>query len=62
MGDFENLIESAKRGSVEDVKAVAQVHAELISQRDQTGATALHYAAFGGHRAVVQALVRNTAT
>lgn len=28
-----------------------------VNQRDQSGATALHYAAFNGHRAVVQELV-----
>src|SRR5713101_7324614 len=32
-------------------------HAELVSQRDQVGATALHHAALGGHRCVVQELV-----
>jgi ankyrin repeat protein len=58
MGDFEKLIEAAKHGNVADVRAVAQRHRDLINQRDQTGATAVHYAAFGGHRDVVQALVQ----
>ena len=40
-----------------DVSTIAHGPAELINQRDQTGATAVHYAAFGGHRRVVQALV-----
>ena len=61
MGDFEKLIEAAKHGNVTDVRAVAHSHPELIDQRDQTGATALHYAALGGHRAVVQALVEQGA-
>jgi ankyrin repeat protein len=61
MGDFEKLIEAAKRGSVADVRTIVHGHAELINQRDQTGATALHYAAFGGHRSVVQALVEQGA-
>jgi len=61
MGDFEKLIEAARRGSVEDVRALVHGHAELINQRDPTGATALHYAAFGGHRGVVQALVEHGA-
>ncbi len=57
MGDFEKLIEAAKSGNVADVRAIAQGHAELIHQRDKLGATALHHAAFGGHRDVVRALV-----
>jgi len=57
MNDFEKLIEAAKRGNVADVKSIAHDHAELIHQRDQLGATALHHAAFGGHRDVVRALV-----
>ena len=61
MGDFEKLIEAAKHGNVTDVRAVAHSHPELINQRDQTGATALHYAALGGHRTVVQALVEQGA-
>ena len=61
MGDFEKLIEAAKHGNLTDVRAVAHSHPEFINQRDQTGATALHYAAFGGHRGVVQALVEQGA-
>jgi ankyrin repeat protein len=61
MGDFEKLIEAAKHGNVADVRAIARSHPELINQRDQTGATALHYAAFSGHRGVVQALVEQGA-
>ena len=61
MGDFEKLIEAAKRGNVAEVRAIAHSHAELINQRDERGATALHYAAFGGHRGIVQALVEQGA-
>jgi ankyrin repeat protein len=61
MGEFEKLIEAAKRGNVADVRAIVHSHAELINQRDQLGATALHHAAFGGHRSVVQALVEQGA-
>jgi hypothetical protein len=57
MGDFEKLIEAAKHGNAEEVRAVVQDHPELINQRDELGATALHHAAFGGHRDVVRALV-----
>ena len=61
MGDFEKLIEAAKLGHDADAGAIAISHPEIINQRDETGATALHYAAFGGHRGVVQALVEQGA-
>ncbi len=65
MTDFERLIEAAKRGDLADVRAIltAHSHAELINlnQRDPSGATALHHAAFGGHRSVVQELVSHGA-
>jgi ankyrin repeat protein len=61
MGEFEKLIKAAKSGNAADVRAIAQRHAELINQRDELGATALHHAAFGGHRDVVRALVENGA-
>jgi ankyrin repeat protein len=57
MSEFERLIDATKRGDLADVRAVLHDHAELINLRDQSGATALHYAAFGGHRPVVQELV-----
>lgn len=57
MDDFEKLIEAAKRGDAEDVAGVVRRNAGLINQRDKRGATALHYAAFGGHRDVVRVLV-----
>jgi ankyrin repeat protein len=61
MSDLEKLMEAAKRADVADVRAIVHGHSELINQRDQLGATALHYAAFGGHRNVVQALVEQGA-
>jgi ankyrin repeat protein len=61
MREFERLIEAAKRGDLADVRAIIQSHAGLMNQRDQSGATALHYAALGGHRSVVQELVRQGA-
>lgn len=61
MGDFEKLIEAAKQGAAEEVSAIVHSHPELINQRDELGATALHHAAFGGHRLVVQLLVQHGA-
>lgn len=61
MEQFEKLIEAAERGAVDQVAAVLRTHPEFINQRDATGATALHYAAFGGHRDVVRLLVQHGA-
>jgi ankyrin repeat protein len=61
MSELAKLIEAAEKGAIEDVKAIAQSHPELINQPDGTGATPLHYAAFGGHRDVVRFLVQQGA-
>ncbi len=61
MTDLEKLINAVERGDVAEVSAILDRNAVLINQRDETGATALHYAAFGGHRAVVQELVKRGA-
>ena len=61
MTDFEKLIDAAKAGSIEDAQALLQLHPELIRDRDKSGATALHYAAFAGHRDLVRLLVQNGA-
>lgn len=54
---FHQLIEAAERGAVEDLKTILHSHPDLVRERDETGATALHYAAFGGHHDAVRALV-----
>ena len=61
MSELEKLMEAAKQGGIAEVKSILQGHGKLINQRDQSGATALHYAAFGGHRSVVQELVKHGA-
>jgi ankyrin repeat protein len=50
-----------ERGAVEEVSAIVHNHPELTNKRDELGATALHHAAFGGHRLVVQLLVQQGA-
>src|SRR3954465_8161896 len=57
MVELDKLIEAARLGIVEDVKFILQQNPELVNERDETGATALHYAAFGGHRDAVRGLV-----
>ena len=61
MSELDKLIDAAKRGSLLDVQNALESHAELVHERDQTGATALHYATFGGHRSVVAELLRQGA-
>lgn len=61
MSELARLIDAAKRGATEELEAIVCAHPELINQRDETGATALHYAAFGGHRDAVRALVQHGA-
>lgn len=61
MPEFKELISASKRGALDDVKALVHDRPELVSLRDEVGATALHHAAFGGHRAVAQFLVQSGA-
>jgi ankyrin repeat protein len=61
MSALETLIEAAKQGSVERLRAVLDRNAELVNQKDSAGATALHYAAFGGHQLAVEELVKRGA-
>jgi len=56
----EDLIEAAKAGRLEIVRAILDSNPELINNRDD-GATALHHAAFSGHRDIVRFLVERGA-
>jgi ankyrin repeat protein len=57
VNELEKLIEAAKQGAAEAVRAIVRSHPELINAKDETGATAIHYAAFDGRRDVVRLLV-----
>ncbi len=61
MHEFEKLIKAAEQGVLEEVRAIVSSHPEFINKKDHSGATALHYAAFGGHRDVAQLLVQHGA-
>jgi hypothetical protein len=59
--EFQRFLEAAKRGDVDTVRALLSQDEGLARREDARGATALHHAAFGGHRAVVQLLVERGA-
>jgi ankyrin repeat protein len=61
MREFQRLIEAAKQGALEEVRSIISGHSEFINNMDDSGATAVHYAAFGGHRDVVEFLVQKGA-
>jgi ankyrin repeat protein len=61
MREFQRLIEAANQGALEEVRAIISGHSEFINNMDDSGATAVHYAAFGGHRDVVEFLVQKGA-
>ena len=54
MGDLENLMEAVKQGNRESVEAILESNDRLANQRDESGATPLHYATLNGHRQIVQ--------
>lgn len=61
MHEFQRLIEAAKKGVFEEVRAIVSEHPEFLNSKDDSGATAVHYAAFGGYRDVVEFLVQQGA-
>jgi hypothetical protein len=58
MQEFERFIQAAKTGDLEVTRTVVENHPDFINAKDETGATALHYAALSGHRELVQLLVK----
>ena len=49
MSDLDCLIDAARRGATADAKDILLRNPALVNERDESGATALHYAAFEGH-------------
>lgn len=61
MSDLENMIEAVKQGDRESVRALLESDNRLANQRDESGATPLHYATLAGHRQIVQLLLERGA-
>lgn len=57
MSDLDNLIESVRQGNLERVRNILESNPNLANERDDSGATPLHYAALQGHRSIAELLV-----
>jgi ankyrin repeat protein len=58
---LDNLVKAAENGDIEAVRAILDADESLARQKDKTGATALHYAAFHGRRGLVKLLIERGA-
>ena len=57
MSDLTALTSAINRGDLNQVRTILDANRELVHQRDEFGATALHYATLNGHREIVQLLL-----
>lgn len=62
MGELDKLMEAARQGDLASITRVLDHDCELVNRFDSSGASAIHYAAFAGHRSVVQELVKRGAS
>jgi ankyrin repeat protein len=61
MGNLTDLCSAVTQGDINRVRQVLDGDRELVHQRDESGATALHYATLNGHREIVELLLERGA-
>jgi ankyrin repeat protein len=61
MNEIKKLISAIELGDADQVRRILDANAELVHARDETGATALHYAAFEGRHEIVELLIEKGA-
>jgi ankyrin repeat protein len=57
MSDLHKLTKAIELRDLNQVRAILEKHGELVHQRDEIGATPLHYAAFEGNREIARLLL-----
>jgi ankyrin repeat protein len=57
MSDIESLIEAVCKGDEEAVSILLDFNPLLLNERNESGATPIHYATLNGHQEVVQLLI-----
>jgi hypothetical protein len=55
--DMTQFFHAVDGGNIDHVTRALDQRPELVGSRDETGATALHHAAFHGHRSIVNLLI-----
>jgi ankyrin repeat protein len=57
MGNSTGLFNAVTQGDLIQVRAILDESPHRLHEKDQAGATALHYATLGGHREIVELLL-----
>jgi ankyrin repeat protein len=57
MSNLDKLIDAIKLRDIDQIKTILDQHSELVNDYDETGATALHYAALDGLREIAELLL-----